>query len=215
MSIITPRDIYLNKQDEQVKQQKERNTEYLHLSQLAICGYKYRYELEHNLGFKFRWSYMRGLAIENAIWREIQKINSTYETQYDIVVKNGETEIRGHPDFFSESEKHIIELKTSKSRKYKDIYERQLWAYMIFSGIPDVVGSLWFYDMKYDTLTETKRFKELKPAQFETVKNSIESFTDNEYKPGIENSLCGFCPNENCPMYHSVKNEVKGNGTKK
>ena len=206
MNKLTISDLVNTFNESQEKNQNDR-MEKLHLSQLAICGFKYRHELETNKKIPFSWKFLRGIVIENAIWNSIRKTDNTYVHNPTIQIADN---ITGSPDFISIDKSHIIELKSSKNEKYKDIYERQLKAYMWFYTLQEnkeFSGSLWMYNTIYDTMNSIGEYEHLTQNDINIIKNSIESFTDNEYKEGIENSLCAFCDNLECPVNKKAKKD--------
>lgn len=206
---ITISDLVTQLNLEQTKNQDERQQK-LHLSQLAICGYKYRYELDNNKKMMFSWKFLRGNAIESLIWWTMRDIKDNSYIHNPRIEISGN--ITGSPDFISHKTRHIIELKSSKSDKYKDIYERQLKAYMfLYSTLKNknYTGSLWMYNTIKDSLYSIGEYETLSDNDIKIIKNSIESFTDNEYKEGIENSLCDFCINSCCKMNKNNKNKTE------
>ncbi len=203
---LTISDLITTLNKDQDKNQIEREQK-LHLSQLDICGYKYRYELDNDIKYPFNWKYLRGNAIEFAIWLQVKNADNTYEHNPKIEIGDN---ITGSPDFISIDKSHIIELKSSKNEKYKEIYERQLKAYMFVYTMQtgkQYSGSLWMYNTIKDSLYSIGEYDKLTENDILTFKNSVESFTDNEYKEGIENSLCTFCDNIECPVNKKVKKE--------
>lgn len=203
---LTIDDLITNLNKDQDKNQIEREQN-LHLSSLAICGYKYRYELDNDITYPFSWKFLRGNAIEFAMWLQVKKTDNTYEHNPKIEVGSN---ITGSPDFISMDRAHIIELKSSKTDKHKEIYERQLKAYMFFYSMKyqkQFTGSLWLYNTIYDSVNSIAEYDKLTDKDLILIKNSIEAFTDNEYKEGIESVSCKWCENFKCKMNINNKNK--------
>lgn len=207
MNKLTISDIVTSLNQDQKTNQDERQQK-LHLSQLAICGYKYRYELDNNINIPFNWRFLRGNAIEYMLWWKIKdmKDNSYIHNPILEVTDN----ITGSPDFISHEKRHIIELKSSRTDNSKEVYERQLKAYMFFYSQPEnknYTGSIWLYNTLKDSVYSIGEYESLTQDDIKIIKNSIESFTDNEYKEGIESKACEWCENFKCKM--NINKKIK------
>lgn len=164
-----------------------------HLSELSICGLKYRDKLDNNRMIPFNINYYFGNAFEFLLVNQLKKLfGSDVETQKVVKYKFEDIEFEGHCDVYINSSNVIYEIKTSFSFNgdYTDIYLRQLKAYLIANH--STKGYLWiFYPAK-------KKFKEIIVDEItlddrNNFYNNLIAFRDNKYVEGIENSLCGFC----------------------
>ncbi len=178
----------------------------LHISEMAICGYKYRYSYDNKLIIPHRWLFEIGNAFEYILFRYIKKVYKNAQSQYEVIYEDNDYKIIGHLDVYINEIKTVIEIKTSKSNNYTDIYERQLFAYMVYGAIEN--GILLKYNILNDKLFETKyHINDIHDSTIESFGKNITAFKENRYIEGIENSLCGFCENINCKM--SGKRSVK------
>lgn len=169
-----------------------------HLSEVSICGLKYRDKIDNNKMIPFNVNFYLGNAFEFLIVNELKKIYGTdVETQKVLHYKYDNLEFIGHCDVYINSSNIIYELKTSMSYNgdYTDIYLRQLKAYLIANNSSK--GYLWvYYPIK-------KQYKEIEVNEIteedrENFKKNILAFASNKYINGIENSLCGFCDTGYC-----------------
>ncbi len=170
----------------------------LHLSEVAICGYKYRYILDNNITYPFTYKYEIGNAFEKIMvshLNELTPVASQYEVEYNAYNYT----FVGHLDAYDYKNNVIYELKSSTSAKdFTDIYLRQLKAYMI---VLKADGLLWKYNILSGQFDEIEvHYDELSKEDFKSLDDNIKAFTENRYVEGIENSLCYFCNNVNCPM---------------
>lgn len=178
----------------------KRNKE-VHLSGVAICGFKYRFEQENKIIADYSTKYIFGSAVEKYLYEQIKRRDNSYIAHFGVslLTRYGFT-IEGSTDVCSLKENHIIEIKTSGSDKYKDIYVRQLKAYMIaylktYERMP--IGSLWLYNTITGAISDTQvKITSNDIAEFD---KNIVSYADGVYIEGIENSLCTFCKNIECP----------------
>lgn len=170
----------------------------LHLSELAICGFKYRYKLDNNLFLPFNLNFQIGNAFESIMVNAMKKLGNVI-SQYVVKIKVEDKEFIGHLDAFDIDKNVIYELKTSMSYgNFQDIYERQLKAYMLAVGSYSI-GILWIFK-PIDKRFKEVVFEKLEPNDNILFNKNIEAFVNNRYVNGIENSLCSFCENVNCEM---------------
>lgn len=200
----------LGKMEEESKKNNLVRRKVLHLSEVAICGFKYRYRLDNNLFIPFKLEFHVGNAFEFTMVNQMKKMKNII-SQYSVPYIYGENEFIGHTDAYEINENIIYELKSSFSRgDYSDIYIRQLKAYMIanykYTGNFSK-GVLWYYNFVTKTYKETI-FDTITDYDRELLNKNLDAFTNNKYVDGIENSLCSFCENEKCPMW-KVKNYRK------
>jgi NADH/NAD ratio-sensing transcriptional regulator Rex len=180
----------------QLKTQNIRNENY-HLSEVAICGFKYRHKIENNIEIPFNFNFLMGNAFENLIVYNMRKLGNIIP-QYIVRYE----EFIGHTDAYDVDTKIIYELKSSFAFKsYEDIYLRQLKAYLIANNTE--TGILWIYKPVKKEFTEI--IVDLEEEDILNFKNNIIAFTENKYVKGIENSLCSFCENTDCPAYKKIK----------
>ena len=184
------------------EQEKNRDLRFknLHMSEMAICGFKYRNAIENKLQIPFKWIYEIGNAFEWKLGQRIKKIYPNAQMQYvikfPITMNDKEEIIYGHTDAYIKEIDTVIEIKSSKSNNYNDIYERQLFAYMI-NGII-VNGILLKYNILEDKMYEYNySIYDIDRRNFYLQLNA---FNENKYIEGIENSLCYRCENTNCVM---------------
>ena len=169
-----------------------------HLSELSICGLKYRDKMDNDKMIPFNVNFYLGNAFEFLIVNELKKIYGTdVETQKVLKYKYDNLEFVGHCDVYINSSNIIYELKTSMSYSgnYTDIYLRQLKAYLIANNSNK--GYLWIY---YPVKKQYKEIEvnEITEEDRDNFKKNILAFASNKYISGIENSLCGFCDTEYC-----------------
>jgi len=169
-----------------------------HLSEVSICGLKYRDKIDNNKMIPFNVNFYLGNAFEFLIVNELKKIYGTdVETQKVLKYKYDNLEFVGHCDVYINSSNIIYELKTSMSYSgnYTDIYLRQLKAYLIANNSNK--GYLWIY---YPVKKQYKEIEvnEITEEDRDNFKKNILAFASNKYISGIENSLCGFCYTEYC-----------------
>lgn len=205
---ITYKDVSEQMKEDSKKGNEKRNTE-LHLSGIAVCGMKYGYEVENQINIPFRQSMLMGLAFENELYYKVRKLDKTYLHNYPIKLNvwnfnpKYAQAIQGNPDYISLYKNHIIEVKTSHGETYKDIYARQLKAYMMAYEIvfgKKAYGSLWDYDKNTDTVIETEFTpNDITQTDRELISDSFDAYFNKEYSELLPNSLCKFCKNKDCP----------------
>jgi hypothetical protein len=192
-----------------------------HLSELSICGLKYRDKMDNDKMIPFNVNFYLGNAFEFLIVNELKKIYGTdVETQKILQYRYGDLEFIGHCDVYINSSNIIYELKVSMSYSdYTDIYLRQLKAYLIANNSNK--GYLWvYYPIK-------KQYKEIEVNEITTedINNfhkNLMAFKENKYIDGIENSLCELCDTNYCAYknkltvkeYKKQMNEIYGNTLK-
>lgn len=192
---------------EDARKYNAKEKEGFRMSSMAICGFKYRYELESGIVSEFSTKYMFGIGFETYISGQVKRRDNSYISHFLIgIYGNNKEHILGSTDLCSLKHNHIIEIKTSSSDKYLDIYLRQLKAYMIayfdtYKRMP--TGSIWYYntytgDVKEITVSITNN-------DIEDFNKNVKAFEDNTYYNGIENSLCRLCPNNLCPVNNYKK----------
>lgn len=178
---------------------KERNKT-LHVSQLAICGFKYRYELDNNVIYPFNWKYELGNSFEYSFVSQlssIHKIAKQLEVKTTIRMNDGlEKILTGHIDAFDYDNDEPIEIKLTTSDFVKDIYKRQLTAYMFLLSKPN--GKLIIYNLIHNKINEYD--VKLTKDDIELFYKNVNAFIDNKYISGIENYLCKFCENSGCEL---------------
>lgn len=192
-------DVKANFEEINLKQTKDYNKD-LHLSKVAICGYKYRYELDHNISYPFNWRYVIGESFERAYLHRLGNPEN-YEFQKKVILYYDKFKFIGHIDAYDIKNKTILELKFSYNNDLKDIYVRQLIVYMtalnIYKGKVIIYGykenEVKEYDIKFDA------------DKAINLLNNLLAFTENRYISGIENYLCSYCVNVDCPMNKKVK----------
>jgi hypothetical protein len=202
---------------------EHKRNQQVHMSGVAICGFKYRFEQENKIIADYSTKYIFGSAVEKYLYEQIKRRDNSYIAHFGVslLTRYGFT-IAGSTDVCSLKENHIIEIKTSGSDKYIDIYIRQLKAYMIaylktYDRLP--VGSLWLYNSITGAISESQiTISDKDIAEFD---KNIVSYADGVYIEGIENSLCTFCKNIECPAnkmpvnlrkkYLDTCNESSGN----
>ena len=192
-------DVKANFEEINLKQTKNYNKD-LHLSKVAICGYKYRYELDHNITYPFNWRYIIGESFEKT-YLELLGNPENYEFQKKVVLYSHKYKFVGHIDAFDKINNTILELKFSYSNELKDIYVRQIIAYMIALNV--YKGKVIVYGYKQN---EVKEYDiEFNGERAENLLKNLSAFTENRYISGIENYLCNYCVNVDCPMNKKVK----------
>jgi hypothetical protein len=184
------------------EQEKNRDLRFknLHMSEMAICGFKYRNAIENKVQIPFKWIYEIGNAFEWKLGQRIKKIYPNAQMQYVIklpINMNDKDEIiYGHTDVYINDIDTVIEIKSSKSNNYNDVYERQLFAYMTYGIIENGII------LKYNILED--KMYEYNYSIYDIDRNNfalqLNAFNENKYIDGIENSLCSFCENTNCVM---------------
>jgi hypothetical protein len=184
------------------EQEKNRDLRFknLHMSEMAICGFKYRNAIENKVQIPFKWIYEIGNAFEWKLGQRIKKIYPNAQMQYviklPITMNDKEEIIYGHTDVYISDIDTVIEIKSSKSNNYNDIYERQLFAYMVYGIIENGII------LKYNILED--KMYEYNYSIYDIDRNNfalqLNAFNENKYVDGIENSLCSFCENTNCVM---------------
>jgi hypothetical protein len=184
------------------EQEKNRDLRFknLHMSEMAICGFKYRNAIENKLQIPFKWIYEIGNAFEWKLGQRIKKIYPNAQMQYviklPITMNDKEEIIYGHTDVYINDIDTVIEIKSSKSNNYNDVYERQLFAYMVYGIIENGII------LKYNILED--KMYEYNYSIYDIDRNNfalqLNAFNENKYIDGIENSLCSFCENTNCVM---------------
>lgn len=177
----------------------------LHVSEMAICGYKYRYALDNNLKIPHKWLFEIGNAFEFIMVRKLKQIYPNGQTQYVLngteLIEDDEENNRtlmGHCDFVDVESSTVIEIKSSKSNNFNDIYYRQLFAYMIIGRFKN--GILLKYNLLEDKMYEINFTIEDAVKNVENFYLNLNAFYSNTYVEGIENSICKFCENTNCKM---------------
>lgn len=178
------------------KSDSERNKN-LHLSNLSICGFKYRNEIENKSESPYRLAYDLGNAFENIITYKVKKTDEKRFTKQKIVtlIRDEQTFI-GHIDMYDELNNVVYELKCSKSNNYNDIYRRQLYSYAYLLNADSV---LWHYNYITNKFTENIfEIDDIKGIAETNLTKQLDAFNNNKYVEGIENSLCLFCSNANC-----------------
>lgn len=192
----------LNAFEETSKKNNSIRNNGIHMSEIAICGFKYRYRRDNNLFLPFNINFHIGNAYEYLIVNQMKKLGNI-SSQYVVKYVYGNTIIEGHTDAFDIDNKVIYELKTSFSdNNFEDIYLRQLKAYMHtynIANVGSVKGRLWifkpakkvFKDVIVDYITKEDVIN---------FNSNIKAYFENRYIEGIENSLCSFCENVNCKM---------------
>ena len=184
------------------EQEKNRDLRFknLHMSEMAICGFKYRNAIENKEQIPFKWIYEIGNAFEWKLGQRIKKIYPNAQMQYviklPITMNDKEEIIYGHTDVYINDIDTVIEIKSSKSNNYNDVYERQLFAYMTYGIIENGII------LKYNILED--KMYEYNYSIYDIDRNNfalqLNAFNENKYIDGIENSLCSFCENTNCVM---------------
>lgn len=175
----------------------------LHLSELSICGLKYYDKIKFNKMIPFNINFYLGNAFEYLIVRELKKLfGDDVKTQYELKYKYEDLEFKGHCDIYLESSNIIYELKTSMSRgNYKDIYLRQLKAYLIANNSSK--GYLWIYkpfEKKYEEVI----VNEITQADINIFNSNLKAFKTGKYVMDIENSLCHFCDVKYCDYLRGI-----------
>ena len=168
-----------------------------HLSEVAICGLKYKDKVVNHKEIPFQVKYYLGNAFEFLIVNELKKIYGTdIETQKVVHYKYQDLEFVGHCDVYIKSSNIIYELKTSMSYgDYEDIYLRQLKAYLIANNSSK--GYLWIYKPIKKEYKEII-IDEITDADRENFYSNLKAYTENRYVQDIENSLCHFCDVSYC-----------------
>ena len=179
----------------------------LHLSEMSICGFKYRYAYDNKLIIPFKWEFEIGNAFEFLIYQKIRKfipnVISQYEIKCKLSVNGNKYNIIGHTDIVDLNSRIVYELKSSRSDNYTDIYERQLFSYIVYGNFTK--GYLWKYNFISAKFTETEYlYNDVIDKGIENLQKNLIAFDENRYIEGIENSLCKFCENVNCPMNKKV-----------
>jgi len=192
----------------------------LHLSELAICGYKYRYKMDNKIDIPFNLAFLIGNSFEYQIVKTMQEIGNI-KTQFEVTLNTDIGIFYGHCDAYDVDNNTIYELKTTSSMSsFKDIYERQLYSYMIAysymnnNAINSLKGIIWVYHLNNKTFDE--HIYDFNTAQTEEQKlllyKNIDAFIGNKFISGIENSICKFCENTECPAnkntYRKLLNEM-------
>ena len=196
-------DKLMEKMEEDSKINNSVRNKNLHLSELAICGFKYRHKLDNNLFIPFKLEYYVGNSFEFTLVNQLRKMTNIV-TQYEIPFNNENLSFIGHTDAYDINNDIIYELKSSFSSygNYFDIYERQLKAYMIANDIEfgkKSKGILWYFNFN----TKLKKefiFESYNKNDSDNLSANLIAFKENRYFDGIENSLCEFCKNLNCKM---------------
>lgn len=196
-------DELLEKMEEDSKNNNSVRNKNLHLSEVAICGFKYRYRLDNDLFIPFKLEYYVGNSFEFTIVNQLKKMTNII-TQYQIPFKYENLSFIGHTDAYDVNNDVIYELKSSFSYNgnYFDIYERQLKAYMIANDIEfnnKSKGVLWYFNFTKKVYKEIV-FDSYNYNDSNMLSANIIAFKENRYFEGIENSLCAFCENINCKM---------------
>lgn len=192
--------------NELMLQKQERNKAFrfksLHLSELAICGFKYRNSIENNLPIKFSWIYEIGNVFEWKLVQQLKKLDDSIiasPKQFTVKYKINDQEVIGHLDAYSTKYDLAYEIKASKSDNYMDIYERQLQAYMLAGNIHN--GKIIKYNIMYNKMSEFDFQLPLVSGKIERLmQKQTQAFLNNEFVDGIDNSICRFCENVNCKM---------------
>ena len=202
--MISIADITKKIEEEQIRN-SELRFKNLHLSELAICGLKYRHSYDNRITIPFKWLFEIGNAFEYALFRKMKSIDNSLISQYPVYLSSEDINAVGHLDAYSVKHNVVYEFKASKSDSYMDIYLRQIKAYMIVGNISS--GKLFKYNIYNDKLSE---FEVILDKSDEVDFNiNINAFLNNEYIKGIENSLCSFCENLNCPANKNIKGVFK------
>ena len=175
----------------------------LHVSEMAICGYKYRNAIDSNLKIPHKWIFEIGNAFEYIIVKKLKKIYPNGNTQYTLNGNNyistkEDKDLTGHCDFVDIESSTVIEIKSSKSNNFNDIYYRQLFAYMLIGHFKN--GILLKYNLLEDKMYEINFTYEDALKNENNLLINIVAFYSNTYVEGIENSICKFCENVKCPM---------------
>ena len=173
-----------------------------HLSDVAICGLKYKYVRENNIISTYSLKYMRGTAIEDKIYYATFRYDSSYQHHVLLTYSSHDLIFYGAPDFVSFRYNHIIEFKTTKQPgAYTDIYMRQLKAYMIAyednTGIKPS-GTLWEYNIYNDAISEIDAV--VTDGDRAALEAGVEAYTTGVFTEGLRNSICAWCENITCPV---------------
>ena len=175
----------------------------LHVSEMAICGFKYRYVIDNNLKIPHKWLFEIGNAFEFIMVKKLKKIYPNGQTQYilngtDFIEDDEENnrKLMGHCDFVDIESSTVIEIKSSKSNNYNDIYLRQLFAYMVIGRFKN--GILLKYNLLEDKMYEYNYTIDEAIKNMNNFDLNLNAFYSNSYVKGIENSICKFCENINC-----------------
>ena len=198
VDILLIDDIYNEYEKRNSDSNKERNKE-LHLSQMAICGFKYRYELDTNKQIPFNWKFELGNAFEWSFvskLEKIHKISKQLEIKTTLKMDGKELLLTGHVDAYDYDLDMPLELKLTTSDFVKDIYRRQLTAYMIL--LKKQHGKLIIYNLIHNKINEYDEI--LEQNDVELLEKNLNAFSHKKYIPGIENYLCKFCDNPDCVM---------------
>ena len=179
----------------------------LHLSEMSICGFKYRYAYDNKLIIPFKWEFEIGNAFEFLIYQKIRKflpnVISQYQINCNLGINNHRYNIIGHTDIVDLNSRIVYELKSSRSDNYTDIYERQLFSYIVYGNFAK--GYLWKYNFISAKFTETEYlYNDVIDKGIENLQKNLIAFDENRYVEGIENSLCKLCENVNCQMNKKV-----------
>ena len=182
-----------------------------HLSDVAICGLKYKYVKENKLVSPYTLKYMRGTAIEDKIYYATFRFDSSYQHHVLLTYTYKGITFYGAPDFVSFRYNHIIEFKTTKQPgAYTDIYMRQLKAYMIAyednTGIKPS-GTLWEYNIYNDNVVEIDAA--VSDTDRAALEASVEAYITGVFTPGLQNSICAWCENITCPIRAKGGNDGK------
>lgn len=185
----------------------KKSNDKLNMSTLSICGYKYRYELDNDISFSYTLNYELGNGFEYVIIKNLSKYANIIP-QYKIEINLEKYKIIGKTDAYDVDTNTIYEIKFTLSySSFKDIYLRQLKAYMINKKAN---GILWIYQPlvnKNDIKEEIIKYSALTQEDNIIYELNIKAFLNNTYYEGIENSLCGLCQNINCPIFKKIKND--------
>ena len=174
----------------------------VHLSGIAVCGYRERYYQEVGKPFvRYSLKMHNGVAFEEHLYRTLCKIDNSYVHNPHMSCNIDSRQFTYTPDFYSRANHHIIEVKTTMSKdSYTDVYLRQLSAYVIATRwtIPDpyTTGSLWVFHLD-DNTVEEHVVNVILPEKFD-FDLMVKAFDEYKYLPGLENSLCKFCPVKDC-----------------
>ena len=180
----------------------EKYKENLHLSKLAMCGYKYRYELDNHIKYPFSWKYNIGNAFESQYLKLLSKLY-VIERQKTCKLNISEAWFYGHIDAYLPRSQLVLELKSSYGPELKDIYRRQLVSYLIALGLTKGKVIVYGYGKN-----EPREYDiELDASDISIFNKNISAFFNNRYEEGIENYLCKYCPNTDCPLNKKVKND--------
>lgn len=173
---------------------ENRNRNY-HISQLSMCGLKYRYELDHNVRYPFNWKYLVGNSFEFQYMSKLKKIYPDVELQKEIKYTDGDgNRFVGHLDGYIPSLDMVLELKATNGSEMKDIYERQVKAYMYIGKFKN--GKVIIYNYIKNVITEYDI--DITDVDLDILSANITAFTTGSYMRGIENYLCRFCQNSEC-----------------